>query len=159
MFTNISWGNYIVVIVLLLASWYLFVGLRFYFVEIKEIVTGKWKLQNRRVKDLEIRYDVVPSQAINDTSLQPSFGGPEKSILDVDAFLERLKNVVEEAAQRKLVKKEFQGYLSLLLCEYPSIKNSPFRSVVSELIISECNKLDFISLSQIEVEELLKENE
>lgn len=159
MFTNISWGNYIVVIVLLLASWYLFVGLRFYFVEIKEIVTGKWKLQNRRVKDLEIRYDVVPSQAINDTSLQPSFGGPEKSILDVDAFLERLKNVVEEAAQRKLVKKEFQGYLSLLLCEYPSIKNSPFRSVVSELIISECNKLDFISLSQIEVEELWKENE
>ncbi len=159
MFTNISWGNYIVVIVLLLVSWYLFIGLRFYFVVIKEIVKGKWKLQNRRVKDLEIRYDVVQSQAINNTSLQPSFGGPEESILDVDAFLERLKNVVEEATQRKLVKKEFQGYLSLLLCEYPSIKNSPFRSVVSELIISECNKLDFISLSQIEVEELLKENE
>jgi hypothetical protein len=159
MFTNISWGNYIVVIVLLLASWYLLVGLRFYFVEIKEIVIGKWKLQNRRVKDLEIRYDVVPSQAINNTSLQPSFGGPEESILDVDAFVERLKNVVKEAAQRKLVKIEFQGYLSLLLCEYPSIKNSPFRSVVSELIISECNKLDFLSLSQMEVEELWKENE
>ena len=159
MFTNISWGNYIVVIVLLLASWYLFFGLRFYFVEIKEIVTGKWKIRNRRTKDLEIHYDVVQPQTFTDTFLRPSFGEPEETILDVDAFVERLKNVVKEAAQRKLVKIELQGYLSLLLSEYPSIKNSPFRSSVSELIISECNKPDFISLSQAEVEELWNENE
>jgi len=159
MFTNISWGNYTVVVVLLGASWYLFVGLRFYFVEIKEIVTRKWKLQNRRVKDLEIHYDVVQPQTFTDTSLQPSFGESEESIINIDAFVEGLKNVVKEAAQRKLVKTEFQSYLSLLLCEFPSIKNSPFRSSVSEMIISECNKQDFISLSQVEVEELWTENE
>lgn len=159
MYTNISWGNYIIVIVLLLVSWYFFVGLQFYFVEIKEIVTGKWKLQNRRTKDLEIHYDVVQPQTFTDTSLQPSFGEPEESIINIDAFVEGLKNVVKEAAQRKLVKTEFQSFLSLLLCEFSSIKNSPFRSSVSEMIISECNKLDFISLSQVEVEELWNENE
>ncbi|MEZ7507259.1 hypothetical protein [Flavobacterium sp. Arc2] len=159
MFTNISWGNYIVVIVLLFASWYLFIGLRFYFVEIKEIVTGKWTIRNCRSKDLEIHYDVVQPQTFTDTSLQPSFGEPEESIINIDAFVEGLKNVVKEAAQRKLVKTEFQSYLSLLLCEFPSIKNSPFRSSVSEMIISECNKQDFISLSQVEVEELWNENE
>lgn len=159
MFTNISWGNYIVVIVLLLVSWYLFVGLRFYFAEIREVLTGKRKFRNRNANDLYIHYDVVRPQTFRDTSLQSSFAEQEESILDVDAFLERLKNVVKEAAQRKLVKIEFQDYLSLLLNEYPSIKNSSFRSSVNELIVSECNKQDFISLSQTEVEELWSKNE
>ncbi|NGY37279.1 hypothetical protein FQU23_007090 [Flavobacterium sp. XN-5] len=159
MFTNISWGNYIVVIVLLLVSWYLFVGLRFYFAEIREVVTGKRKLRNRRTNDLEIHYDVVQPPTFTDTSLQPSFGEPEKSIIDIDAFVEGLKNVVNEAAQRKLVKTELQDRLSLLLCKHPSIKNSSFRSSVSELIISECEKLDTISLSLEEVEQLWTKNE
>lgn len=159
MFTNISWGNYIVVIVLLLVSWYLFVGLRFYFAEIREVLTGKRKFRNRNANDLDTHYDVVRPQTFRDTSLQSSFAEQEESILDVDAFLERLKNVVKEAAQRKLVKIEFQDYISLLLNEYPSIKNSSFRSSVNELIVSECNKQDFISLSQTEVEELWSKNE
>ena len=158
MFTNISWGNYIVVIVLLLVSWYLFVGLRFYFAEIREVLTGKRKFRNRNANDLDTHYDVVRPQTFRDTSLQSSFAEQEESILDLDAFLERLKNVVKEAAQRKLVKIEFQDYLSLLLNEYPSIKNSSFRSSVNELIVSECNKQDFISLSQTEVEELWSKN-
>lgn len=159
MFTNISWGNYIVVIVLLLVSWYFFVGLRFYFAEIREVVTGKRKLRNRRTNDLEIHYEVVQPQIFTDTSLQSSFGEQEEPILDVDAFLERLKNVVKDAAQRKLVKIEFQDHLSLLLCEYPSIKNSSFRSSVNELIVSECNRQDFISLSHTEVEGLWSKKE
>ena len=159
MFTNISWGNYIVVIVLLLVSWYLFVGLRFYFAEIREVLTGKRKFRNRNANDLDTHYDVVRPQTFRDTSLQSSFAEQEESILDVDAFLERLKNVVKEAAQRKLMKIEFQDYISLLLNEYPSIKNSSFRSSVNELIVSECNKQDFISLSQTEVEELWSKNE
>lgn len=159
MLTNISWGNYIVVIVLLLVSWYLFVGLRFYLAEIREVVTGKRKLRNRRINDLEIHYDVVQPHAFTDTSLQLSVGEKGESILDIDAFVEGLKNVVKEAAQRKLVKTELQDRLSLLLCEYPSIKNTSFRSSVNELIVSECNRQDFISLSQLEVEELWSKNE
>lgn len=154
MFTNISWGNYIVVIVLLFVSWYLFVGLRFYFAEIREVVTGKRKLRNRNANDLDIHYDVVRPQIFTDTYLQSSSGVQEESTLDVGAFVEGLKNVVKEAAQRKLVKTELQNRLSLLLCKHPSIKNSSFRSSVNELIVSECNRQDFISLSQLEVEEL-----
>ncbi|AWG22824.1 MULTISPECIES: hypothetical protein [Flavobacterium] len=157
MFTNISWGNYIVVIVLLLASWYLFIGFRYYLFDITEIVTGKRKIRKRRIKDLEIHYDVVHPQTLTGTSKQTSLGETEETILDIDTFAEKLKNLVKVASQREVIKSEFIGHLSLLFTEYSSIKNSPFRSSVSELIISECEKLDTISLSYLEVEDLWNE--
>lgn len=157
MFTNISWGNYIFVIVLLLASWYLFIGFRYYLFDITEIVTGKRKLRNHRIKDLEIHYDVVHPHTFTGSSKKTSFGETEETILDIDAFAEKLKNLVKDASQREVIKSEIIGHLSLLFTEYSSIKNSPFRSSVSELIISECEKLDTISLSHEEVEDLWNE--
>jgi hypothetical protein len=145
------------VIVLLLASWYLFIGFRYYLFDITEIVTGKRKVRNHRIKDLEIHYDVVHPQTFTGSSKKTSFGETEETILDIDAFAEKLKNLVKDASQREVIKSEFIGHLSLLFTEYSSIKNSPFRSSVSELIISECEKLDTISLSHVEVEDLWNE--
>ena len=157
MFTNISWGNYIVVVVLLLASWYLFVGLRFYFDDIKEIVTGKRKLQFHRLgktnyqePQSELNYQNSPEV----TSTQSSFEEFDPTFQDVDALVERLKSFIADAAKRKLLKHEFLDYIKLILKEYPSVKDSPFRSSVSELIVSECNKLESITLPQEEAEAL-----
>jgi hypothetical protein len=162
MFTNISWGNYIVVVVLLLASWYLFVGLRFYFDDIKEIVTGKRKLKFHRLgktnyqePQSELNYQNSPEM----TSTQSSFGEFDTTFQDVDSLVERLKNVIADAAKRKLLKQEFLDYIKLILKEYPSVKDSPFRSSVSELIVSECDKLESITLTQTEAEELWDEKD
>lgn len=155
MFTNISWGNYIVVVVLLGISWYLFVGLRLYFAEIKDIATGKRKFQFQS-------YPEIPSnlgcQESPDSTSSPSFlTESDQTFQDVDHLVERLKNVVADAAQRKLLQQEFVDYLGLVLSEYPSVKNSPFRSSVSELIVSECEKLESIHLNQQETEALWNE--
>ncbi|PTS98416.1 hypothetical protein DBR27_14440 [Flavobacterium sp. HMWF030] len=157
MFTNISWGNYIVVIILLLASWYLFVGFRFYFDDLKEIISGKRKLQFRGFENSnyqdpqsELKYQESP-EAISD---QNSLGEFDTTFQDVDALVGRLKSFIADAAKKKLVKKEFTYYLQLLLREFPSVKNSPFNSSVSELIVSECDKLESITLTQKEAEAL-----
>ncbi|KIO54347.1 hypothetical protein [Flavobacterium hibernum] len=157
MFTNISWGNYIVVIILLLASWYLYVGFRFYFDDLKEIISGKRKLQFRGFEDSnyqdpqsELKYQELP-EAISD---QNSLGEFDTTFQDVDALVSRLKSFIADAAKKKLVKKEFTYYLQLLLREFPSVKNSPFNSSVSELIVSECEKLESINLTQKEAEAL-----
>ncbi|MFV8354904.1 hypothetical protein ACNQGB_01810 [Flavobacterium sp. XS1P32] len=162
MFTNISWSNYIVVVVLLLAIWYLFVGLRFYFDDIKEIVTGNRKLQFRRLghpnyeePQSELNYQNLPEV----TSTQSSFGEFDTTFQDVDSLVERLKNVVADAAKRKFHKQEFLDYIKSILWEYPSVKDSPFRSSVSELIVSECDKLESITLTQTEAEELWDEKD
>jgi hypothetical protein len=157
MFTNISWVNYMVVVALLLASWYLFVGLRFYFEDIKDLVTGKRKLQFRAFGDTmyqEPQYDLSHQDSPEVNSSQSSFEEFDTTFQDVDALVERLKNVVSDAAKRKLLKQEFIDYLRLVLIEYPSVKNSPFSSSVSELIVSECDRLESITLSQTEAEAL-----
>lgn len=157
MYTNISWGNYIVVIILLLASWYLFVGFRFYFDDLKEVISGKRKLQFRGFENpscedsqSELNY-LESSEAISE---QTSFGEFDTTFQEVDALVARLKTFIADAAKKKLVKKEFTNYLQLLLREFPSVKNSPFNSSVSELIVSECEKLESITLTQKEAEAL-----
>lgn len=160
MFTNISWSNYIVVVILLLASWYLFVGFRFYFDDLKQIALGKRKLQFRGFENKdyqdpqsELNYQETPETVSNLTS----FGEYDSTFQDVDALVERLKSFIADASKRKLLKQEFLNYIQLLLKEYPSVKDSAFRSSVSELIVTECKTLDSILVTQSEAEGLWNE--
>ncbi|PXY40571.1 hypothetical protein DMB65_11705 [Flavobacterium cheongpyeongense] len=157
MFTNISWGNYMVVVILLLASWYLFVGFRFYFDDLKEVISGKRKLQFRGFENPNYQ-DIEPELKDQDSpeliSNQTSFGEFDTTFQDVDTLVARLKSFIADAAKKKLVKKEFTYYLQLILREFPSVKNSAFNSSVSELIVSECDKLESITLTQKEAEAL-----
>ncbi|KFF13752.1 hypothetical protein [Flavobacterium hydatis] len=157
MFTNISWGNYIVVIVLLLASWYLFIGFRFYFGDIKDLLNGKRRLQFRSPQHTS-SYEPDPllhSQESTERNSVPSpFGEFDTTFQDVDHLIERLKTVITDSTKKKIPKQEFIDYLRSILVEYPSIKNSSFSSSVSELIVSECTKIDAIVLTQEEAEAL-----
>lgn len=157
MFTNISWGNYIVAITLLLASWYLFVGVRFYFDDVKEIVKRKRKLQFRGLNNLnyqEVQSEFNHLDSFEVNSIQSEFVISDNTFEEVDRLVERLKNAVADGAKRKLHKQDFINYLRLILTEYPNVKNSPFSSSVSELIVSECDKLESITLTQMEAESL-----
>jgi hypothetical protein len=152
MLTNISWTNYTLVVVLLAASWYLFVGLRFYFTELKDRVTGKKKDQIRTFPQFQSNADyletpnVIPS-SLNETQIDQAFQ-------DVEDLVEKLKNLTGDALKRKLPKKEFMYYLSLVFNEFPTVKNSPFRSSICELVVSECDKLELIHVTQQEVDVL-----
>ena len=157
MFTNISWGNYIVVVILLLASWYLFVGFQFYFDELKDVLLGKRKLQFRRLGDPNYRdfQSEENDQVLPETiSNQTSFGEFDTTFQDVDAVVAKLKSFIADAAKRKLLKQEFLDFIQLILKEYPSVKDSAFRSSVSELIVTECKTLDSINVTQAEAEGL-----
>ncbi|MFV8324935.1 hypothetical protein [Flavobacterium sp. ZS1P14] len=151
MFTNISWSNYLVVVVPLLVSWYLFVGLRFYPEELKDIMTRKRKLQFRgageesySASDDDLRYldlEIIASEsAASDTIFH-----------EVDGLVKQLKNVIIDASQRKLTKQEFKDYMQLILAAYPLLRDSPYRSSVDELIVSECKKRGEVLLTQQEV--------
>lgn len=157
MFTNISWGNYITGFALLTASWYLFVGLRFYFKEIKEIAAGKRKIGLPKRKSEN--YQVFPS-ALNDQYFPKStlpatpFKEFDTTFEEVDILIEGLKNVIADSSHRKLGKPEFIINLKIILKDYPSVKTSAFSSSVSEFIVAECDKLKYTDLNQKEAEAL-----
>ncbi|MFV8342070.1 hypothetical protein [Flavobacterium sp. XS2P39] len=160
MFTNISWGNYTTVVVLVLLSWYLFIGLRFYFVELKDILTGKQKFLFRSIGnkgnpeipsnlDYQESPDIISSQSYVEES--------DQTFQEIEILLKKMRNVVADAAQGKLLKQEFMDEVGQVLKEYPSIKNSSFRSSISEVIVSECDKLESIHLTEEEAEALWDE--
>ena len=152
MLTNISWANYTLVVVLLAASWYLFVGLRFYFAELKDLASGKKRFQIPSFSQVQSNadYPEVPNgipSSLNETQTDQTFQ-------DVEDLVEKLKNLAADASRRKLPKKEFMYYLSLVLNEFQTVKNSPFRSSICELVVSECDKLELIHLTEKEVDVL-----
>ncbi len=149
MLTNISWANYILVVGLLTASWYLFVGFRFYFAELKDFVTGKKKFSIRSFPQVQSNADYLETPNVIPSSLNET--QTDQAFQDVEDLVEKLKNLTGDALQRKLPKKEFMYYLSLVLNEFPTVKNSPFRSSICELVVSECDKLELIHVTQQEV--------
>lgn len=152
MLKNISWANYTLVVVMLAASWYLFVGLRFYFAELKDLATGKKKLPSRSFSQEQSNLEHLETPNGIPSSLNETH--TDQAFQDVEDLVEKLKNLVVDASQRKLPKKEFMYYLIMVLNEFQTVKNSPFRASICELIVSECDKLERIHLTQQEVDVL-----
>lgn len=160
MLTGISWNNYIVVVVLLSIVWYLFVGLRYYFEDIKEFVTGKRKLQFRGLErkfipKLDYDFDYQKSDKILNAPVE--FETVDPVFNEVEDLTARLKNAITNTTQKKLVKSEIEDRLRFILKEYPLLRDSPFCSSISELIVSECEKQESVLLTLQEVEALWNE--
>ena len=156
MLKNISWSDYIIAVAILLAIYYLFVGVRYFSAEIKDLLSGKRKPKLRTVSS-----DNNGMSYSGDEPDQQELVRFEKTTDDefteVEHLIERLKAVVADASRRKLTPQELKQHLSMVLKEYPAVRYSPIRSSVNELIVSECQKYGAVTLKEDEVELLWKE--
>ncbi|WP_423147042.1 hypothetical protein [Rubrolithibacter danxiaensis] len=152
MFTNITWTNYIVVIILLLVIYYLFVGIRFYYQDLKNIIDKRTPQVDPEVDHRSFAYpntvNAQPRVLPLDSAAPNSEDDPFQ---EVEHLVCRLKDAAKEASDKKALKEEFAQYLRLILKEYPELKTSPFQSAIIELITSECAKYGSITLSEDEV--------
>lgn len=152
MFTNISWTGYLTVVAILLAIYYLYVGVRYFSDDLKDLFTGKQKLKlkpslpdkGEAAELLTLGKSRLASSSFEETT--------DDEFTKVEHLIERLKEVIADASRRKLIPQEFKQYLRLVLKEYPSVRYSPLRSSINELIISECEKLGAATLSELDVE-------
>ena len=164
MFTNISWANYLVVVTLLLAAYYLIVGLRFYSRELQHLLT------DRRKPAIYPIQKEVPATADNDHPAAFQEEDPDhlvseispvqvadETFREVEQLAGHLKEALAGAAGKRYGKGEFILLLQPVLKEYPTLKDAPFRSAIHELIISACEKYGSIALSKEEVELLWNE--
>ena len=159
MFTNISWTDYFITVAILLAIYYLFVGIRFYAVDIKDLLSGKRKLNLKTALPFNSKGEYPSSTEGNIHPSEASFEETtDKEFTEVEHLIERLKALIADASRRKMIPQEFKQYLSLVLKEYPSVKNSSLRASVNELIISECEKYGTATLTEDEVDLVWKDS-
>lgn len=156
MLHNISWANYIMAVAAALIIYYLFIGIRYFSVEIRELLSGKRSLRLRTsISGSEDAYTAAEAEVPHENAGFEHTSDNE--FAEVEHLIERLKSVIADASHRKLIPDEFKQYLSMVLKEYPSVKYSPLRSSVNELIVSECQKNGTVALKEDEVELLWKE--
>lgn len=156
MFTNISWASYLTVVAILLVIYYLYVGVRYFSTDLKTLFAEKQKLKfkatlpsNSKANDFLVSGESrLRSSSFEETT--------DDEFSEVEHLIERLKTVVADASRRKLIPQEFKQYLSMVLKEYPTVRYSPLRLSINELIISECEKYGTVALKEEEVELLWK---
>ncbi|MFL9829722.1 hypothetical protein ABS764_02560 [Flavobacterium sp. ST-87] len=157
MLSGISWNNYIIVVVLLSVVWYLFVGLYYYFDTIKDVITGKRKLQFRSLAEKSISkkdYDFDDHLSEEVLNAPVTFEPVDPDFNMVEDLTAKLKITISDAHQKKLIKSEFEVRLQILLTEYASLGSSPFRPSINEFIVGECEKQDSVLLTHQEVDSL-----
>lgn len=150
MLTNISWGSYLTAISTILIIWYIFLGLRFYSSEIKQILTGKRKIVIPFLRRKNVKNSIYASQV-------KSTSNSSATLDEVNELSSRLIDAISESVERKRSRQEFQYYLKLILNEYPYVKISSLRSTVNGLIFLESQKNADLILTIQQVEGLWEE--
>lgn len=151
MFTNISWTDYFITVAILLAIYYLFIGIRYYSGDIKDLLSGKRTLKFKgAVPATGSRYNQNDEQ--NPSAAVGFENTSDGEFTEVEHLIERLKSIIEDAFQRKIILQEFKQDVSSVLKEYPSVKYSPLRSSINEFIVSECQKYEGVTLTIEDVE-------
>lgn len=156
MLKNISWSDYFIAVAILLGIYFLLVGMLYFSGEIKDLLSGKRKLKFKAALPNN-NGTYSPDTEQNHHETDGFAKTTDDEFTEVEQLIERLKAIIADASSRKLIPQEFKQYLSVVLKEYPSVRYSPIRSSINELIISECQKYGTVTLNENEVELLWKE--
>lgn len=159
MFTNISWSSYGVAIGALAFVWYLFLGFKFYFVELKQFTSGRRSGTKAALRDIKVNepYLVTEDNSSVKLPMDAAFSESLSTLEDAEKLTEILVNAIRESIERKKSKEELQNYLQMILCDFPLVKESSFRETVNELMVSECEKHPQMILTYAEVDGLWDE--
>lgn len=162
MLSHISWTEYLLIILLLLVIWYVFIGLQFYSVELKDLLTGKRKIELLIPKKAKEKMNSDnPSKTLGgeqiDKPLQKEASlteKPDNTFKEIENLIEKLKEAIADASHKKYIRQELFHYLQLIIKEYPGLKNSSYRPTINEFIVSECEKQGSIAMNEEEAEML-----
>ncbi len=153
MFSTISWTDYLIVVTILLTVYYLFVGARYYSVELKELFSGKRTLHFRHAP-----MNVLSTEERILTEKDASDQTKNDDELNAERLAVHLNQVISYASKRKLGTEELKQHLQLILREFPEFKDTTLQSSINNLIISECEKHGAATLREEEVELLWNDN-
>jgi hypothetical protein len=102
-FTNISWANYLVVITLLLAAYYLVIAIRFYFHELQTYIAGLLKPDQTTVQTKPSRFPTPPlPNKWPENSETPNHSGnyPDNPAREEDGISDYPQEAIAEAIQK-----------------------------------------------------------
>lgn len=158
MFTNISWVTYITVVAVSLLFWYTFIGIKYYYSDVRSFFSGKHKFLNSNLEDL------IEIPGTSDTIEHLTSKGvfEEKPFNDFEAveeLVERVKATISNALENKTAKEIYFNELKSILKNYPSLQQSQYRPSINEFIVSQGDHQGLFSITQEEVDVLWNDSQ
>lgn len=159
MLSGITWTDYFIGMGILITAYYAYVMIRYYPEELKSILRSgqKQRSEQMTVSDMFIQtaegYSDDSEYATNEYDIMEN-AEEDNEFMQVEELVTSITNTVEKASKNGMVKGEFKQMLRMVLREKPTVKDSPFRQSINDLIVSECSKYGTYTLSAKEVDVL-----
>jgi hypothetical protein len=154
MLKHYSWTSYFEAVALLLVIYYLFIGIRFYSDDIRSFFSQR----NATTPE------VLPEPQANDepTTLHAEIDNqdqyvqdnyPDNDVRETDDLIAEAKILINAASNKAYGPESLIKRLRELFTKYTSLKTSPHRPAINELVVSECERTGVASLTEDEVDE------
>lgn len=154
MLTDISWASYLTCTGTAILIWYITIALLHYYSDVKIFLNGKRKMQFNSIFS-ESNFTDSPATQDQNIPHKEEIQTPLLQDFEmIEELVERVKDTISEACEKKLLKEDFFAMLSKLLKDYPILLNSQFRPSVNEFIAGECLEQGFEEITIDEVEQL-----
>jgi hypothetical protein len=138
MLSNVSWGEFIEVVVILLVLYYLFIGVKYYREEIKSLLSGKLRKKDKAAVQ-------QPGQANGKSSTNdPAFD-------ELEAVVNDLRYGVFERAGKSVSKKELLEQLQERLSKYSNLRIPGYKVAINNYIIIHAEEICGIVFSEHEL--------
>lgn len=158
MFTEISWAMYLRVVAALLFIYYLLLILKFYFphisVSLSSAAPGLGNF-NRHDKLAVVETNTAIKESTHVSSSGSFTAGETGNDYDIiEEIVERVKSVLQHAADSTMEPSEVTSSFTTILSDYPTLARTTFRPSINEFIAGESEQHGYLTITQEAVEQL-----
>jgi hypothetical protein len=151
---HLSWASYFETVILLLVIYYLFVGFRFYKTEIQRLLGNTVKNNSYQNVPGQLQYKeagkVVNESAVLETYPNESY--PDEDIHLADNLTAAVKRCIAATAGKAHAPDQLIPQIKDIFNKHASLKHSPHRPAINELVVSECVRTGVAELTEDEVD-------
>lgn len=155
MLNHLSWTSYFETVIAALVIYYLFIGIRFYAADIKQmfVPAGKSMAGNSLpeqlvFKDAEKQTDGLPEEVIY---RQDNY--TDDDIQQADELISSIKKLITTASGKAYSPDTLLPEIKAIFGKHNSLKTSPHRPAINEQVVTECERIGVAELTDDEVDQ------
>ncbi len=146
MLSNISWMQYAGGLLLVITIYYIYVAIRYYPSELKKLLVARKSELARETfyaDPQELSPDVEEAASSEETS----------EMEEIEQLVVQLTGEIRDCSKQGVTEENLRLRIGTVLSSRSSMRNSPYRSSINELIASECSKYGAFTLDVGDVDE------
>lgn len=152
---HLSWTSYLEIVILLLVIYYVFAGIRFYTAYIQRLLGCAVKSDAYQGLPDQLVYQETASSA-NSTNVPENYiddNYPDDDIREADSLTASVKSCIAAASGDAYAPDKLTSQIKNIFKKHTSLKASPHRPAINELVVAECERTGTALLTEDEVDQ------